>query len=265
MAPITRGQKIYFAAVGLLALWVGSWGYFIPGRVDQAIPWLVPPLHARFLGAMYLSGVAFMIGCILSRFHAEVRITIRMIVIWTGMLFIISLFYLDEFDYTHLPVWFWFGAYVIYPLIGLQMMWKYRTLQEKAGGSALHLWVKGYLLAQGTVMTLLAALLLIAPQFMVNVWPWKITVLLAQLYSAPFLSYGIGSLMLSRQQTWMEARVAVIGIFVFTFGVLLASLIHHELFSTTNMAVWVWFGGFLLATVMLGILSVYSVRESRRM
>ena len=44
MAPITRGQKIYFAAVGLLALWVGSWGYFIPSRVDQAIPWLVPSL-----------------------------------------------------------------------------------------------------------------------------------------------------------------------------------------------------------------------------
>ena len=263
MIRITLGQKIYFAAVGLLALWVGSWGYFIPGQVDQAIPWLVPPLHARFLGAMYLSGVAFMIGAILSRFHAEVRITIRMIVIWTGMLFIVSLFYLGEFDYTHPPVWFWFGAYLIYPLIGLQLIWKYRTLQEKASGPALPAWVKGYFLVQGVVMTSLAAFLLIAPQFMVNVWPWKITVLLAQMYSAPFLSYGLGSLMLSRQQMWMEARVAVIGIFVFTFGVLLASLIHCELFSITNMAVWIWFGGFLLATVTLGILSFYSVRDSR--
>ena len=54
MTAVTRGQKIYFAAVGLLALWVGIWGYFIPGRVDRAIPWLVPPLQARFLGALYL-------------------------------------------------------------------------------------------------------------------------------------------------------------------------------------------------------------------
>jgi hypothetical protein len=62
MNTVTRGQKIYFAAVGVLALWVGIWGYFIPSQVDKAIPWLVPPFHARFLGAMYLSGTAFMIG-----------------------------------------------------------------------------------------------------------------------------------------------------------------------------------------------------------
>ena len=31
MAVVTRGQRIYFGAVGLLALWVGIWGYFIPG------------------------------------------------------------------------------------------------------------------------------------------------------------------------------------------------------------------------------------------
>ena len=76
MTTITQGQKFYFAAVGLLALWVGIWGYFIPSRVDQAIPWLVPPLHARFLGAMYLSGATFMVGAILSRHYAEVRTTV---------------------------------------------------------------------------------------------------------------------------------------------------------------------------------------------
>ena len=81
MTAVTRGQRIYFAAVGLLALWVGIWGYFIPGRVDQAIPWLVPPLHARFLGAMYLSGTAFMVGSILARYYAEVRVVVRVIAI----------------------------------------------------------------------------------------------------------------------------------------------------------------------------------------
>lgn len=30
MTVVTRGQRIYFAAVGLLALWMGIWGYFIP-------------------------------------------------------------------------------------------------------------------------------------------------------------------------------------------------------------------------------------------
>ena len=260
MTAVTRGQKIYFAAVGLLALWVGIWGYFIPGRVDRAIPWLVPPLHARFLGALYLSATVFTVGSIMARYYAEVRVVIRVIAIWTGMLFVVSLFYLGEFDYSHRPVWFWFGAYLIYPLIALWLMWRDRTLRERIAGPVLPTWVRGYLLGQGIVVTALALPLLFVPEFMVNVWPWKITRLLAQIYSAPFLSYGLGSLMLSRQQTWLEVRVLVISAFVFAFGVLLASFIHRELFSFANLATWLWFGGFSLATVMLGLLSAHSIR-----
>jgi hypothetical protein len=255
MTPVTRPQKIYFAAVGLLALWVGVWGYFIPGQVDRAIPWLVPPLHARFIGAIYLSAAAFLVGGILARYYAEVRVMLRVIAIWTGLLLILSLFYLSEFDYSRPQVWIWFGAYLIYPLIALGLMWRHRARSERVAGPALPAWVRGYLLAQGTAVTLLALALLLAPEFMLTVWPWKITRLLAQIYSAPFLAYGLSSLMLSRQQTWPEVRVVVIGTFVFAFGVLLASLIHRELFPLTNLATWVWFGGFSLATVILGVLS----------
>ena len=259
MTEVTRGQRIYFAAVGLLALWVGIWGYFIPSRVDHAIPWLVPPLHARFLGAMYLSGTAFMVGSILARYYAEVRVVVRVIAIWTGMLFVVSLFYLGEFDYSRPQVWIWFGAYLIYPLIALWLIWRDRTVQESIAGPALPAWVRGYLLAQGIVVTALALALLLVPEIMVNVWPWKITRLLAQIYSAPFLAYGLSSLMLSRRKTWLEVRVAVAATFVFAFGVLVASFIHRELFSFTSPAAGLWFGGFLLATVMLGLLTTRAI------
>jgi hypothetical protein len=260
MAVVTRGQRIYFGAVGLLALWVGIWGYFMPGQVDKAIPWLVPPLHARFLGAMYLSGTAFMIGGIMSQYYAEVKVMVRVILIWTGMLFIVSLLYLGEFDYSRNQVWIWFGAYLIYPLIALWLMWNDRSLHESISGPGLPAWVRGYLLVQGIVVTILALALLLAPEFMVNVWPWKITRLLAQIYSAPFLAYGLSGLMLGRKQTWPEVRVVVVATFVFAFGVLLASFIHRELFSLTNAATWLWFGGFLLATVILGLLSMRAIQ-----
>ena len=263
MSTVTRGQKIYFAAVGLLALWVGIWGYFIPSQVDQAIPWLVPPLHARFLGAMYLSGTAFMIGGILSHYYGEVRVMVRVIPIWTGMLFIVSLFYLPEFDYSRTQVWIWFGAYLIYPLIALWLMWNDRHLRESIPGAALPGWVRTYLAIQGLVVTILALSLLLFPDLMVAIWPWKITRLLAQLYSAPFLAYGLSSLMLSRQQTWPEIRVVVTATFVFAFGVLLASFIHRQLFSPINISTFLWFGGFLLATILLGLLTVRTMRESR--
>jgi hypothetical protein len=238
MKIVTRGQRIYFAAVGLLALWVGTWGYFIPGQVDQAIPWLVPPLHARFLGAMYLSGTAFMIGGILSQYYSEVRVMVRVILVWTGILFIVSLFYLDEFDFSRTQVWIWFGAYIIYPLIALWLMWNDRHPHEELPGTSLPIWVRSYLAIQGVVVTILALSLLLFPELMMSVWPWKITRLLAQIYSAPFLAYGLSSLMISRQQTWREIRVVVTATFVFAFGVLLASIIHRQLFSLINLSTW---------------------------
>ena len=263
MRAITRGERIYFGAVGLLALWVGIWGYFIPDKVDKAIPWLVPPLHSRFLGSMYLSGTTFMIGGILSRYYAEVRVMVRVIAIWTGMLFVVSLFYLGEFDYSRTQVWIWFGAYIIYPLIALWLMWKDRAPHDRFTGSDLPAWVRGYLSAQGVLVTALALVLLLAPEFMVSVWPWKISRLLAQIYSAPFLAYGLSSFMISRLRNWSEIRIVVTATFVFAFGVLLASFIHGALFASTAISTWLWFGGFLLATVMLGLLTIQAARVGR--
>ena len=263
MRAITRGQRIYFGAVGLLALWVGIWGYFLPDKVDNAIPWLVPPLHSRFLGSMYLSGATFMIGGILSRYYAEVRVMVPAIAIWTGMLFIVSLFYLGEFDYSRTQVWIWFGAYLIYPLIAIWLTWQNRTLHERFEGPELPAWARGYLFAQGVLVTVLALALLLAPELMISVWPWSITRLLAQIYSAPFLAYGLSSLMISRLRTWAEIRVVVTATLVFALGVLLASLIHRALFSPGNLSTWLWFGGFLLATIILGLLTVRATQAGR--
>jgi hypothetical protein len=260
MTSITNNQRIYFAAVGLLALWVGVWGYFVPARVDAAIPWLVPPLHARFLGAMYLSGTTFMLGCILARRYSEVRVVVPLIAIWTGMLLIVSLFHLDEFDFSRQQTWVWFGSYTLYPLIAIVIAWRHRADRGGADGPALPGWARGYLLAQGAVTTLLALALLLAPGRMVALWPWPITLLLAQLYSAPLLSYGVISLVLGGRRAWLEGRVAVVGMLVFAVGVLIASLIHRALFANAGLSGWLWFGGFGVAAAMLGLLTALGLQ-----
>jgi len=102
----------------------------------------------------------------------------------------------------------------------------------------------------------LALALLAAPGAMSTVWPWKITPLLAQLYSAPFLSYGLGSLLLATRRTWLETRIALAAMWVFALGVLLASLIHNALFALSSPATWLWFASFVLATFALAFLGV---------
>ena len=252
MMAVTRNQKIYFAAVGLLALWVGVWGFFVPERVDKAIPWLVPPLHARFIGALYLSAVVLMGMSMLAKQFAEVRAPTFIAAVWTGLLLIISFFYLSEFDFSRGPVWFWFGAYILYPIIGFWLTWKYRDIQNDSTGTRLSSWIQTYFLIQGIIISGLALLLLLAPDFMLTVWPWKITRMLAQIYAGPFLAYGLGCLMLSRQRTWPEVRIVALSFLVLSIGVIIASVIHRSLFSVSNPSTWIWFASFLLITLFLG-------------
>ncbi len=263
MLPVSRNLKMYFAAVGLFALWVGVWGFFIPASVQRALPWLVPPLHARFIGAIYFSATVVMFGGLRARSYADAKAAILVSTIWTGILFIISLFYLGEFDFTHKPVWFWFGAYIAYPLIGIWFLWRNRHLSEPIVGALLPDWVKTYLLVQGLVLTILSLALLFLPEMMVNLWPWKITRLLAQIYSSPFLAYGIASFMLSRQRTWREVKVIVNGVFVFVALALLASFLHLELFSFKRIATFVWFSGLAIISIISGWLTLISLRDGR--
>jgi hypothetical protein len=263
MTRIGTAQRVFFAAVGLFALWVGAWGYLAPTKIDQAIPWLVPPLHARFLGSMYLSGAALMLGGILCHRWAQARIINTMIYLWTGMLFVVSLFYLSEFDVTRTQVWFWWFAYLVYPLIAAYWAWKLRHEPADAS-SALPRWAVAYLWLQGGLVIVLALALLLFPRAMLPLWPWKISPLLAQIYSSPFLAYGIGSVLIARRPRWSEAVAPMAGIWVFAAAVLLASWLHRGLFSSTENPDRLWFAGFGVATLVLGVLSIRGFLETRR-
>lgn len=257
MTPVRIWERIYFVAVGLLAFWVGIWGFFAPERVGKVLPFVVPPLHARFLGAMYLSGLTFMIAAVLATRWAEVRVVPPITAMWTGGLLVVSLLHFGQFDLSEPQEQVWFAAYLAYPLIALWLIWRHSgDAHERMGNIELPSWARRYLTVQGAAVSVLATALLLAPGPMVDAWPWAITRLLAQIYAAPLAAYGVGSLLLSRQRTWPEVRVGVLGMVVFAAGVLIASFLHVDLFSLGDPAAWIWFGAFGCATLVLAVLAM---------
>jgi hypothetical protein len=260
---VTREQRIFFGFVLALASWVGFWGMFLPGDVVRALPFAVPPLHARFLGAMYLSGATFMILGMLAREWPEVRVVVPMIAIWTGTLGIVSLFHLEAFDWGRVQVWIWFAAYITYPIIAAWVAWTQRAHTAPASGPAQSPALRGFLVVQGGLVTLLALCLLLAPTAMASAWPWTITPILAHIYGAPFLAYGLGSLYASRQRRWAEVRIPVYATLVFALGVLAASLLHRALFDFRSLAAWLWFGGFGLAALGLALFGLVPLQYRR--
>lgn len=273
---ISNGQRAFFACVLALAAWVAARGLFDPAHLAATIPFDVPPLHSRFLGAMYLSGATFMLLAILARTWLEVRLVVTMVAIWTGMLGLVSLRFLSAFDWNEPQTWTWFVAYSVFPIVAAWIAWRQRGLAAGGPGLTAHHSaapsdpaadvlepqnpdfprtiprpLRTYLLAQGAAVTLLAAALLAAPDAMTALWPWKISTDLAQVYSAPFLSFGIGGLLAARAKTLVEVRIAITATLVFTSAVLAASTLHRGLFSPSAAATWLWFGSFGLATAVL--------------
>jgi hypothetical protein len=139
-------------------------------------------------------------------------------------------------------------------------MWKHPAMADEGlAGTPLPSWAGGYLVVQGVAATGVAIALFAVPDTMVDAWPWPITRLLAQLYFAPLLAYGIGSLFLARRRTWPEIRVGVVAMFTFAVGVLLASILHRDLFTVDEMSDVVWFSAFAVASAALAVLVVRSL------
>lgn len=264
MIAITRLHKMFFALILVEAILVAVLGYFFPSRLATGFSWMVlPPLHARFVASIYFFGVVFMLGCFAARDWADVRWAIPLATVWTGLLFIVSIYHLDNFDFDLWPVWVWMVAYFLDPIIGLWLIW-----QSRAGwgisASSLPPAVRAYLLVQGVIFTLMALFLLFLPDTMVEAWPWALHPDTAQFYAGPLLAYGAGSLLFGWQGTWSQLRVAAPAMLIFTAATLIASYKHDNLFSSSDVADVLWFVGFALATAvhLLLTLRVFQLKPS---
>jgi hypothetical protein len=53
-------RRWYALLVSGFTAWVGCMGLFRPTDILRALPWPVPPLHARTVGALYLAATVFL-------------------------------------------------------------------------------------------------------------------------------------------------------------------------------------------------------------
>jgi hypothetical protein len=259
-ATVTSPERVYFAAVGLLATWVGFPLFLAPSNASKVLPFSVPPLHARFIGAVYLSGFTLMLGGLFARRWSTIRFIPLMTAVWTGGLLIVTLLHHTSFDFDKTQTQVWFGAYVVYPLVGIWLHVRRHRAGAGEPGPVPASWLCRGLTVQGLVLTAVGLALFVAPDTMADGWPWPAPSLLVQIYAAPLLSYGIGSLLLSRTPSWDEMRVGVVGIGLFAVLAAIGSLIHLELFARSDLAAWAWFGA-LAAVAALASLFVLTPKQ----
>ena len=253
MNEISAPIRLFFGVTLVAASFVAYLGLFVPDQLDEKFTWVeLPPLHARFVGVLYLFGGVYMVGSILAQRWSQVSPTLPAIAIFTSLLLLVTLLNLEAFDYDLGPVWVWTLSYIILPTVALGLLWTARNREVPAvQGSAAAPWARMFLKAQAGVFALLGILLLVARGAMVDVWPWPISEGLAQFYGGPFLAYAFCSWMYSGRRTWTELAAFAPAGLTLTAGTVIVSLIHDELFSTSDLATWVWFVGFGAAALAL--------------
>jgi hypothetical protein len=92
--------------------------------------------------------------------------------------------------------------------------------------------------------------------------------LTAAFLGAGYLASFILEFLSAREKIWVRARMAVPGIWVFTFLVLIVTLIHWGRFYfdspvwITQAGTWVWLGIYIGVPIALGILWVAQIRQT---
>lgn len=235
-------HRLFFLVVMLFTLWVGFFGFFRPHEILRALPWPVPPLHCRFIGALYLSATLFLGLSMFARRWLHMRTIVYIALAWTGWLLLVTFIHWNTFDFARRQVWFWLVAYVAFPIVAAIFAWAGDDAEVPHTERIDSRWIPLFFAATGALLVVLAALLFVAPGWVATLWPWKISTFLAQVYSGPVLGYGVGLLMLAGRRNWPESLIPVAGLLAFALLALLGSSWHLELFTRGSLSMNLWFG-----------------------
>lgn len=260
MKPTMRLQRCYLFVVMWFTLFVGSIGFFRPLEILKALPWPMPPLHARFVGALYLAATVMVALAMLSRTRLQARTVVDIAFVWTGWLLLITVIQWNSFDLSRIQVWFWVGAYIAFPAVA---WWLSRASDPVAipdDARIVEAWVPGFLGLLSAGLLGLAAVLFGLPASAAGFWPWKISPFLAQVYSGPILGLGVGCLLLAVRRNWPETLFPMLGVASFSLLALIGSSWHLELFSPGSPSMLAWFGILPVLALMSTVLIVGSLR-----
>ncbi len=247
----------FFAGVIAVAAAFVTWlGFFSPETLDEKFTWAVlPPLHARFVGALYLFGAVYVLGAAVSRHRARWWPAMTGIAIFTGSMIVLTAFNRDAFDMDLGGVRAWVASYVVYPPVAAAIaVWiGWRRSGPPSGPTPVAPWMRTSLTTLAVVFGAVGVALLVARDAMADVWPWPVTIGVAQFYGGPFitLAWICGahgrSAHAAEDLTYVNA-----GLLSFATSTLVFSVHHRALFDGGDPVSWLWFAWLVAIAVTAG-------------
>lgn len=187
MLPLVRGG---IAVLLALAIANGVFLYFFPSRAEPDYAWAIAlPVSAAFLGAGYLAGtVATGFGVFAARYWRSVRLIVPAFCVLGLALFAATMIDADQFRWDYAPTWGWTLVYASLPVM-LAFAWIRQERLASPGpqrdARLAAIWPLSR--ALGAILAFLGIALFVAPDALLERWPWDITPLLARVFGGWYL------------------------------------------------------------------------------
>jgi hypothetical protein len=233
--------------------------YVFPGDTSSYFAWDVQPeITPMIMGAGYVAGAYFFIRvAIEQRFH-RVHVGFLPVTAFTIFMAIGSFAHLDRFLQDHVAFWIWIGLYVTTPIL-VPLAWIANRRTDpgttEPGESRLSPAIRRLLIGAGAFQSILAIVLLLAPQTMIDVWPWMLTPLTAQTLGGWFALPGITAVMMGLDGRPSAIRITLHSQVIGLVLILVAVARAWDDIDSSNALSYVLVAG--LAALLAGLLALW--------
>ncbi len=235
--------------------------YFFPDNTDTLFAWTIKPsMTCLIMGAGYISGSYFFGRAFFARLWHTIHLGFLPITAFTIFMAIATFMHLDRFHQGHTSFYAWIGLYIITPILVPLAWWRNsRTDPGRSITGELYLpqVIRLILGLAGLIQFLIALVLLISPDFMISVWPWKLTALTAQVIGGWFALPSVVAMLMAFDARWSAIRI-ILHSQLIGLGLMLVGIVRAwDDFDKNNPMTWAFAGGIGLMFVTLVALDFY--------
>jgi len=203
LKPLVPGMRWLLFIAAVLVFLAGFQLFVFTEQTATHFAWtIVNPLAAAFLGAAYWAAVAIEALAARQALWANARIAVPAVLVFTVLTLITTLHHLGKFHLgakfaagTQFVTWAWIAIYALVPLLMLIVIVRQARVPgtDPPQSARLPRWLYVLLGVQAIVLVGFGIALFIAPGQTAQLWPWKLTTLVAQATASWLIALGVAA------------------------------------------------------------------------
>ncbi|MCC5810547.1 MAG: hypothetical protein JJU06_09260 [Ectothiorhodospiraceae bacterium] len=233
--------------------------YSLPGQTELYFAWgISPDLTVLVMGSGYGAGAYFFVRVVTVAEWHRVHVLFPGIAVFTLAMGAATWFHWAAFNTDHFSTWLWVFLYVVTPVL-IPALWlsNGRTDPRKAAPGDARVptvirWGSGFI---GLVLTAVILVFFIAPQAMIEHWPWAVSPLTSRVLLGWAAVFSVVNMYFAFESRWSAARIPIQSLVIW-FGLMLVGFVRAwGDVDPTNPLLWILLG--VLVVYLLGMSGLY--------